>query len=302
MAAPSVHPGTRRGAAVLGSPIAHSLSPVLHQAAYASAGLTGWTYDAVECDAASLGETLARLDAAGLAGVSLTMPLKRAVLPALSRVDRLAAEVGAVNTVLFGGLTGEWWGSNTDVPGIVDALSAASPDPLGLAGSGAPGGVVVLGAGATAASALASLSRLGARSVTVAARRPEAATDLERVAATFGIALSVTALSADPATPDRMVEADLVISTLPAGAAEPLADSLRGPAVRGLLFDVVYDGWPTVLAQAWAGRGGRVMGGLELLVRQAALQVQLMTGITPDVAAMRAAGEQALGSPPGAIR
>src|SRR4051812_8128500 len=98
--------GARRGAAVLGRPIAHSLSPVLHRAAYDALGLTGWTYDAHECDEAALASMLRRLDEQGLAGASLTMPLKRAVLPLLARTERLATDVGAANTVLFGGVTG----------------------------------------------------------------------------------------------------------------------------------------------------------------------------------------------------
>src|SRR5436305_11386162 len=137
----------RRGAAVLGSPIAHSLSPVLHQAAYAVLGLDDWTYRAVDCTEAQLPETLRALEAEGLAGVSLTMPLKRAVLPLLARVERLAADVGAANTVLFGGLTGDWWGANTDVPGMVGVLRGAGAD--------RPASVTVLGGGATAASAVA---------------------------------------------------------------------------------------------------------------------------------------------------
>src|SRR4051812_31083074 len=119
---------SRRGAAVLGSPIAHSLSPVLHEAAYAALGLTDWSYRAVECDESGLATTLQSLEAEGLAGVSLTMPLKRAVMPMLARSDRLVADVGAANTVLFGGVTGDWWGANTDVPGMVAAFRTAGVD------------------------------------------------------------------------------------------------------------------------------------------------------------------------------
>src|SRR5947209_2114288 len=145
--------GGRRGAAVLGSPIAHSLSPVLHTAAYDALALPGWTYRAVECTEPELPDVLTGLAGEGLAGVSLTMPLKRAVMPLLARADRVATDVGAANTVLFGGVDGDWWGANTDVPGMVAALHAG-----GVARAEA---MTVLGGGATAASALAAAAALG---------------------------------------------------------------------------------------------------------------------------------------------
>jgi len=245
----------RAGAAVLGSPIAHSLSPVLHRAAYDALGLDGWTYRAIECDEAELSQALRSLDAEGLAGVSLTMPLKRAVLPMLASVEPLAAEVGAANTVLFGA-SGAWSGFNTDVPGMVDAL----------AGTDVPDTATVLGSGATAASAVAALAKLGVRRVVVTARRPGLVADVEPW--------------------PSAIEDDLVVSTVPAGAADGLAvGDVRGK----VLFDVVYAPWPTPLAVAWSAAGGIVIGGLELLIAQAAHQVQLMTGLEPPVAAMRAA-------------
>ena len=140
---------------MLGSPIGHSLSPVLHQAAYDALGLTDWSYEAIECDEASLNDVLSRLERLGLAGASLTMPLKRAVLPMLSRTDRLVADVGACNTVLFGGVDGEWHGANTDVPGMVAALRSG--------GVGDVRSAMVLGGGATAASAIAALAELAGR-------------------------------------------------------------------------------------------------------------------------------------------
>ncbi|MDQ1706557.1 MAG: shikimate dehydrogenase [Frankiaceae bacterium] len=275
-------PGTRHGAAVLGSPIGHSLSPVLHTAAYAALELSDWHYRAIECDVGRLGATLADLDAEGLAGVSLTMPLKRAVLPMLARCDRVAADVGAANTVLFGGITGEWWGANTDVAGMVAALRAG--------GVVAVDSVCVLGGGATAASALAALRELGAAAATVYARRPAAVGELADAAGRLGVAITIEPFTAAAA----VTEAALVIATTPAGATDDLADQLPD-RVRGVLFDVVYAPWPTSLAAAWAARGGRVIGGLELLVAQAAEQVRLMTGAEPPVDAMRAAGAAALG-------
>jgi shikimate dehydrogenase len=280
--------GSRRGAVVLGSPIAHSLSPVLHGAAYAQLGLPEWSYDAVECGPAELEATLHRLDDAGLAGASLTMPLKRAVIPLLARCERLASDVGAVNTVVFGGVPGEWWGANTDVPGFTAALREVGVARL------VDARVLLVGAGATAAAAVAAVAELGAHEVRVVARRPAAVERLDEIARGFGVDVIATQNA------DAVVEADLVIATLPAGAADPLAGQIDD-GVRGILFDVVYAGWPTPLARAWSAGGGRVIGGLELLVHQAVEQVRLMTGREPDAAAMRAAGQRALAGATGGI-
>jgi shikimate dehydrogenase len=274
----------RRGGAVLGSPISHSLSPVLHRAAYDVLELSDWDYVAVECDESALFATLERLDGDGLAGVSLTMPLKRAVLPMLSRSDRLVADVGAANTVLFGGVVGEWWGANTDVPGIVAAMQRAGVDRVRRA--------CVLGGGATAASALAALRELGHPAAVVVARRPHAVDDL--LSAADRMAVSVDVLGWDDA-PAVVGACDVVISTTPAGATDELARVVV-PAPGAVLLDVVYTPWPTALASAWQRAGGRVIPGLEMLVEQAALQVTLMTGRHAPVEQMRAAGLAALRS------
>lgn len=268
---------------MLGSPIAHSLSPVLHQAAYDALGLTDWSYEAIECDDSSLHEVLSGLERAGRAGASLTMPLKRAVLPMLVRSDRMVADVGACNTVLFGGLEGDWYGANTDVPGMVAALRSGSVRNISSA--------MLLGGGATAASALAALTELGVVDVTAYLRRPEAAGELVAVAERIGVPAPSVAAFAEAGP--RLGEAEFVVSTTPAGATDELVTDLPG-RVSGVLFDVVYAPWPTVLAAAWSARGGGVVGGLELLVEQAALQVELMTGRKPPVEAMRAAGTSAL--------
>jgi shikimate dehydrogenase len=272
----------RRGAAVLGAPIAHSLSPVLHRAAYAALGLKGWDYRAVECDEAALPETLRALESEGLAGVSLTMPLKRAVLPLLARTDRMAADLGAANTVLFGGVDGDWWGANTDAPGFVAALRRAEVGPADLSD------VHVIGAGATAAAALAALAELGVTSPVMHVRRADALVELQPAADRLGVR-PVAAAFDDLA---GLAGATLVVSTTPGGATDSVAAGVRH--VRGVLFDVVYAPFPTRLAAAWSAHGGRVIGGLELLVEQAALQVELMTGRTPPLDVMRAAGAAAL--------
>jgi shikimate dehydrogenase len=129
--------------------------------------------------------------------------------------------------------------------------------------------------------------------VTVYVRRPEAATELAAVAERIGVAAPSVAAFGEAGP--RLGEAELVVSTTPAGAADVLVTSLPG-RVGGVLFDVVYASWPTPLAAAWSARGGVVVGGLELLVEQAALQVELMTGQKPPVDVMRVAGTAALSS------
>jgi shikimate dehydrogenase len=271
-------------AAVLGAPIAHSLSPVLHRAAYQALGLTGWSYEAIECDAARLP---AVLDGCGpeWAGLSLTMPLKRAVLPLLDEIEPLAREVGAANTVVFSG--GLRHGHNTDVPGMIAALAGA-----GVTGAPAhrQATVLVLGGGATACSALAAARGLGAAEVTVAVRDPARAQDLLAAAERLGISVTLTGFDAPAAGAP-----DVLISTVPAGAADFYAERIaRGHHVPRHLLDVVYHPWPTPLAVAARKAGTLVAGGLDLLLHQAADQVTLMTGKPAPLAAMRTAGESAL--------
>jgi shikimate dehydrogenase len=270
---------TRR-AAVLGSPIAHSLSPALHLAAYSALDLP-WHYDAVECDAARLPAFLAacRTEPAW-AGVSLTMPLKTAAVPLVDTLGETAAAVGAVNTVVVrdGGLHG----FNTDAYGAAMALAE-----LGL--SPPLRRVVVLGAGGAARAVLPALRGWRPEHVTVCARRADEATDL---LGTLAVALPASRGESAPwdEAADAVARADVVVSTVPAGAADSLAAGWRGAA----LLDVVYQPWPTVLAQAAADRGARVCGGLPMLVFQAALAVELMTGRAAPLSVMRAAGEAAL--------
>ena len=273
-----------RRAAVLGSPIAHSLSPLLHRTAYDVLGLSGWTYEAYDVDADALAGFLGGLDQAW-AGLSLTMPLKAAVLPLLDRCSDLAQAVGGANTVLFSaeGRTGE----NTDVPGMVAALRERGVERVAR-GSGR-----VLGAGATAAAALAALQQLGEPAPRVLVRNPATVGRLQEAAARLGGGPEVTNWS----DTESLADARVVLATTPAGSTDELAARLP-QRVHGILFDVVYHPWPTALARSWRDRGGQVLGGLDLLVHQAALQVPLMTGRAVDVPALvpvlRAAAEQAL--------
>lgn len=272
-------PEEHRRAAVLGSPIAHSLSPVLHRAAYAELGLGEWTYDRFEVDEAALPGFLGGLDGSW-AGLSLTMPLKRAVIPLLDEVSDTAASVEAVNTVVFTE-DGRCLGDNTDIPGIAAALRERGVTEVGSA--------AVLGAGATASSALAALAGICTGEVTVYVRSEARAAEMRE----WGERLGVAVRTADWSRAAEALTAPLVIATTPAGAADALAGAV--PERPGALFDVLYEPWPTPLAAAWSARGGAVLGGLDLLVHQAVLQVERMTGCPrAPLAAMRAAGEAAL--------
>ena len=271
-----------RHAAVLGSPIAHSLSPVLHRAAYARLGLAGWSYGRHEVDEAALAgflDVVKREDTDGSwAGLSLTMPLKRVVIPLLDEADPTALAVNAVNTLVFRA-DGARYGANTDVEGLAAALRER--------GVTAVGGAAVLGAGATAGSALAALSGLVKGPITVYLRNPARLAEFDALVAHFGLELDPRPWSDAP----DAAGFELVVNTTPAGAADALAERL--PSRVGTLFDVLYHPWPTPLAAAWSKRGGAVLGGQDLLVHQAVRQVELMTGIedrsTQILEAMRSA-------------
>ncbi|HKB31496.1 MAG TPA: shikimate dehydrogenase [Streptosporangiaceae bacterium] len=272
-------------AAVLGSPVTHSLSPVLHRAAYTALGLPEWSYAAIECDEARLPGLLAGLDGSW-AGLSLTMPLKRAVLPLLDDVDPLAKAVGGANTVVLRG--GRRLGYNTDVGGMVAALAEAGVNKVSTTA-----GVLVIGAGATACSALAALREIGARDVDVAVRDTSRSGGLEAAANRLGVAIRLGELAppAGARAHAGATPAELVICTVPPRAADAAAEWLcRGPVAPKVVFDVAYDPWPTRLAAAARGAGSAVVGGFELLLHQAARQVELMTLRAAPLGAMRAAG------------
>jgi shikimate dehydrogenase len=201
----------------------------------------------------------------GWAGLSLTMPLKQAVLPLLDEVSDLARDVAAANTVLLDG--GRRRGENTDVHGIVAALAEAGVTSVRRA--------VVLGGGATARSALAALARLGERSPTLVVRSEP----VETLAAARRLDVTPQVL---PFAPGVLDGCDVVVSTLPAGAADRFAPHIGAVPV---LLDVVYDPWPTALADACRGT---VVSGAAMLLHQAAAQVELMTGQPAPLEAMRA--------------
>ncbi|MGW7547331.1 shikimate dehydrogenase [Streptomyces sp. NPDC054770] len=268
-----------RRAAVLGKPIAHSLSPVLHRAAYDELGLTDWSYGRFEVDEAGLPGFLSELGPEW-AGLSLTMPLKRAVIPLLDEISETAASVDAVNTVVFKE-GGRRIGDNTDIPGMVAALREHGIEQVDSA--------AILGAGATASSALAALSRICTGEVVAYVRSEERAAEMRH----WGERLDVEVRTADWADAEQALHAPLVIATTPAGTTDALATAV--PERPTTLFDVLYHPWPTALAAHWSMFGGAVVSGLDLLVHQAVLQVEQMTGRTPaPLDAMRRAGEKAL--------
>ncbi|WP_299036587.1 shikimate dehydrogenase [uncultured Pseudokineococcus sp.] len=277
--------GLRR-AAVLGSPIAHSLSPALHRAAYAQLGLPGWRYDAVDVVEADLAGFLAGCGPEW-AGLSLTMPLKRAVLPLLDDVDEVVRATGVVNTVTWepagdGGVGRRALGANTDVEGLVRALRPAVEE----AGRTSDLRGAVLGGGATAVSAVAALAALGCSSVVAHVRSPARAAALVDVGARCGAQVE---LAPWDAAASGLAGADVVIATAPAGAADEVAAGLAPGRTGGVLLDVVYDPSPTALGAAWAA-GGPVVDGFEMLVHQAVGQVRLMTGRAPAADVLREAG------------
>jgi shikimate dehydrogenase len=265
---------TKRRAAVLGSPIRHSLSPTLHGAAYAALGLTGWRYDAVNCDEAALPAFVRRLGPEW-AGLSLTMPLKRVALTVADEVSPLAGAVGAANTLVLGPSGSPRRAENTDVAGILAALREADVDRV-RAG-------VILGAGGTAQAALAALRELGEITPTVLVREPARTTDLRTAADRLGVRPTIRGGLLDLELP----EADVVISTLPAGAADTL--SPQRWATRPVVLDVVYTPWPTALAASAQTSGCRIVSGLAVLLHQAVVQVELMTGRRAPIDQMRAA-------------
>jgi len=263
--------------AVLGSPIAHSLSPALHRAAYDHLGLD-WSYDAVEVESLGLERFLDGLDGTWR-GLSLTMPLKRTVVPLVGSLDDWSVLSGAANTVLLA--EGQRRGCNTDIPGAMAALEERLADTLRSA--------VVIGGGATAASVLLALAELGCTTARVLVREPARAEE------------TVVAVSAHPRAPELSVgtideaaslAADIVVSTVPADAQTPglLAACAEVPTV----FEVVYDPWPTPLARAALDSGRRLVSGLDLLAHQAVLQVELMTGRAVPVDLVRDAGRAEL--------
>ena len=265
-----------RRAAVLGSPIKHSLSPVLHGAAYQALDLHGWHYDKIECDEPGLARLVDGMGPEWV-GLSLTMPLKRVALTVADEVSPLARAVGAANTLVFpaAGPAGGRQAHNTDIAGMVAALQEAGLTRIEQA--------VILGAGGTAQSALAAVRELGHQSPIVLVRDLARTGELRETAERLGMRPTISdGLFAEP-----LPAADLVISTLPGGAADPLSATRWKPDT--MVLDVVYAPWPTLFAGTALAAGCPVVSGLTVLLYQAVAQVELMTGQPGPVEAMRTA-------------
>lgn len=270
-------------AAVIGSPIAHSLSPVIHRAAWQQLGIDGWEYRRAEVIEESLPTFIGQLDES-FRGLSVTMPCKQAVMPLLDAIDPLASAVGAVNTVVPS--AGMLAGFNTDVTGIASAIRRA----CSRSGVPVPSSALVLGARATASSALAALGELGITTTTVAARRFGGPGSVISAASRLGVSVEQVMWSDVSAVASAAARADVLISTLPAGVADAIASRLA-PREGQILLDVIYSPRDTALRTTFEKAGGVVAEGTDMLVYQGAAQVQLMTGRSPDPAVMRHALE-----------
>ena len=270
---------TRRIAAVIGSPVTHSLSPAIHQAAFDAAGVS-WTYTAFDITDAAAALSAMRL--LGLAGLSVTMPLKEDVAQAVDRLDPAAQVLNSVNTVSWDG--GELVGSSTDGAGFVASLAAA-----GVAVDGAE--ISVIGAGGAARSVIDALGRAGAADITVLNRtrdRAEYAASLSK-AASVGIVSDIT-------------RADIVINATSVGMGVSIDDATDldmacDPALLRsgqVVADLVYHPLETAWIRAAADIGATTVDGLGMLVQQAVLQQLQWLGTMPDTTAMRIAAEAEL--------
>jgi len=265
-------------AAVLGHPISHSQSPALHRAAYARLGVD-IGYSAIDVTVPQLPAFMEAVRAEpGWRGLSVTMPLKTAMVAEVDEVRGVAGILGVVNTVVFesNGTSTRRIGYNTDVAGIVNAVRHA--------GVASAPSAVILGGGGTAAAAIAALKDLGAPSTDVYVRDTGRAAEARAAAEGVGLPIRVLPLSG---AATAMAAADVVISTLPPRGADTLADELAGlhAVTPGVLLDVAYDPWPSRIASVWQGGGGAVVPGLEMLLYQAVEQVRFFSGLGGDVTA-----------------
>jgi shikimate dehydrogenase len=271
-----------RRCCVVGSPISHSLSPVLHTAAYRELGLD-WEYTAVELAEGELAPFVEGLDESWR-GISVTAPLKREAYQSVDDVaDRFAQDLHVVNTILRADDEMSTHGYNTDIDGLRGALRSNDVEFVGE--------IIVVGGGATAASALAAVRDLGALRATILVREPERARFAVGIARDYGLDATVLRL----ADVDEAPSAHVLISTIPAAAQEPYAGALVDRA--RVVFDVVYDPARTPLLEAAEHAGKSTIGGFDMLLHQAARQVELMTGCEDvPIAAMRKEGLAALGN------
>lgn len=274
-------------ALVIGSPIDHSLSPVLHVAGYEALRLSDWRYDRAEVTASEVAAFVGSLPS-DVVGLSVTMPDKEAAMDVADEVSDLAASVGAANTLVRSALG--WRADNTDVAGVLGALRDG--------GLTEANDAVVIGGGATARSVLMALSQLGARQVAFVVRRDVRPETLE-LARRLGLSVATYVEGTTDAT-FAMGFARLLVSTVPAEASPALAEFMENAPQNRMapgyawFLDVVYAGWPTPLARVMQQRGHNVISGLDMLVHQAARQFELFTGHSAPIADMITAGRRAM--------
>ena len=270
----------RHRAAVLGRPVEHSLSPVIHAAGYRAVGLDDWAYTRIDCGAEDLPRIVADAPAE-FAGFSVTMPGKFAALAVAREVTPRARAIGSANTLVR--IPGGWRADNTDCEGVSAALGE-----LGVGNPAAGDRAVLVGAGGTARPALWALGRAGFRAVTVINRSDRSA-ELAPLADTLGIDVRWTVSDPERAA-TAVTGAAVVISTVPSAALAGMEDDLA----RVPVLDVIYDPWPTPLARAAADNGVPVVGGDVMLAGQALSQFEQFTGKPAPRDAMRAALTAAL--------
>jgi shikimate dehydrogenase len=255
--------------AVIGSPIAHSLSPLLHRTAYAALGVQDARYDRFEVGAGGLAAFLASAEGSVLQGLSVTMPGKPEAFALATERDETATALEVANT-LIRRADGCWRAENHDVYGITAAFADHGVDAARAVG--------VLGSGATATSALAASARLGAERVLLSARSPEKLRQVLELSARLGVSTVVVPWKDNA----RVLEADACVSALALDGARAVARTWqqRGVEASGtVLLDALYDPWPTPIAQVAQAAGAEVISGLEMLVHQADIQLRSMLGV-----------------------
>jgi shikimate dehydrogenase len=243
-------------AAVLGSPISHSLSPILHRRAYKELSIDG-EYQAIEVKSGNLSNFISGLDSSWT-GFSLTMPLKEEVLQFATEVDELARQIDSANTLVR--VDSGWRATSTDVNGFNQALQSHGITSIPR--------VLILGSGATARAAAAACNEISSEIIVI--HRSESR--------------EVQMLKSAPATQMRFVEwgapipnADLIVNTTPAGVADIFVGQIP-PSFSGTYFEALYHPWPTLLLKHFRELGHHGIDGLDLLVHQGIDQVALMTG------------------------
>ncbi len=270
--------GATRVAGVIGSPVRHSLSPVIHNAAFAAAGLD-WVYTAFEVAPGAGASAVAAMRILGIAGLSVTMPHKHDVAAAVDELDPASAVLGAVNTVVLQP-DGRLAGYNTDGEGFVNSLREAGCDPTAM-------NVVVLGAGGAARAVIDALGRVGAERIVVVNRSLDRAGVAAAVAGDRGVVGS----AADIPIADLVVNA----TSIGMGSSESPCDPSLLRA-RQVVADLVYHPLDTAFLRAARDCGALAIDGLGMLVHQAVLQQELWTGSRPDPGPMRAVAELELAS------